>query len=203
MHVLSVDIAASKGRMNCGLALIDPSKLVELGEPADDLVWTRTIDATDLATISRTLAGVRAEVGGPFLLALERQFSARVSPDPTAVEKLMRTRIQFETVAEIRGITCELVYPATWRTILNVLGDEVPMKVSKPRKPPKPKAKRRPGMEAALPVPEPPMPGRNVRDFQAGSRMLAERLYPGLKLTKDQCDALLLARHVGWKRRAA
>jgi hypothetical protein len=142
MHVLSVDIAARKGRMNCGLALIDPSKLVELGEPADDLVWTRTIDATELATISRTLAGVRAELGAPFLLALERQFSARVSPDPTAVEKLMRTRIQFETVAEIRGIACELVYPATWRTILNVLGDGVPMKISKPRKPPKPKGKR-------------------------------------------------------------
>jgi hypothetical protein len=199
MHVLSVDIAARKGRMNCGLALIDPSKLVELGEPADDLVWTRTIDATELATISRTLAGVRAELGAPFLLALERQFSARVSPDPTAVEKLMRTRIQFETVAEIRGIACELVYPATWRTILNVLGDGVPMKISKPRKPPKPKGKR----GAPPPAPEPEKPGRNVRDFQAGARLLAERLYPGIELTKDQCDALLLARHVGWHRRAA
>jgi hypothetical protein len=199
MHVLSVDIAACKGRMNCGLALIDPSKLVALGEPAKDLIWTRTIDATELATISRTLAGVRAELGCDFLLALERQFSARVSPDPTAVEKLMRTRIQFETVAEIRGLECELVYPATWRTILNVLGDEVPMKVSKPRKPPKPKAKR--GAPPA--VPEPVKPGRNVRDFQAGARLLAERLYPGLELTKDQCDALLLARHVGWQRRSA
>jgi len=198
MHVLSVDIAARKGRMNCGLALIDPSKLVELGEPADDLVWTRTIDATELATISRTLAGVRAELGAPFLLALERQFSARVSPDPTAVEKLMRTRIQFETVAEIRGIACELVYPATWRTILNVLGDEVPMKISKPRKPPQPKGKR----GAPPPAPEPEKLGRNVRDFQAGARLLAERLYPEIELTKDQCDALLLARHVGWQRRA-
>lgn len=196
MLILGIDIAARKNGHNCGLALINAAKIVALDQPADDLIWTRTIDGTDLRAVAAAVAGAQALGAG---LAIERQFTARVSPDPATVEKLIGSRLRFEVVAEIRGVAFELVYPATWQTILKILGEDTPTKLSKPRKPKAPKVKK--GQPA--PEPAPAKPARQIRDTKAAARLLVSRLYPGAVMGPDECDAVLLARHVGWQRRGA
>lgn len=206
---LGVDIAARKNGHNCGLALLDAAKIVALDQPGDDLIWTRTIDGTDLRAVAAAVAEVKA-YGDALIgscgtrpagarLAIERQFTARVSPDPATVDKLIESRVQFTTICKIRGVGYELVYPASWQTILALLGEDVPMKLSKPRKVKAPKAKK-----GAPPVETPPpAPAKMIRDTKAAARMLVSRLYPGAVMGPDECDALLLARQQAWKARAA
>lgn len=209
MLVLGVDIAARKNGHNCGLALIDASKIVALGQPGDDLIWTRTIDGTDLRAVAAAVAEVKAYgealIGSEQLLrpagamlAIERQFTARVSPDPATVDKLIESRVQFTTICKIRGVAFELVYPASWQTILALLGDDAPKKLSKPRKAKAPKPKK-----GAPPVEAPaPAPAKMIRDTKAAARLLVSRLYPGAVMGPDECDAILLARFAGWRARA-
>ena len=199
MHTLSIDIAARKGRMNCGVALQDPLQLEALDEPASDLIWTRSIDATELRTIAALIAEVHAELKAPFLLVLERQFADRASPNPDVQEKLLRTRMRFEVVAEIRGVATSLVWPASWQKILKILGDETPTKLSRVRKPKVAKAKK------GAPIVEPPpaKAPRAIRDTKAAAALLAARLYPGAELGPDECDAVLMGRYEGWQRRTA
>jgi hypothetical protein len=208
MLILGVDIAArADGKKNCGLALIDASRLTALDAPGDDLIWTRAIDGTDLRTVAAVIAEVKAHgaalPAGAMLdspagamLALERQF---VGMDPGMTEKLVGTRVRFETVAAIRGVPFELFYPATWQTILKVLGEDLPTKLSKPKKPKAPKVKK----GQPPPEPAPAKAPRLIRDTKAAARLLVSRLYPGVKMGPDECDAVLIARYAGWQRRAS
>jgi hypothetical protein len=187
MLVLGVDIAARKGGSNCGLALIDASKIVALDQPSDDLLWTCSIDGTDLAAIVQVVTAARDQGA---TLVLEEQF---ISVDPSAVEKLIGTRVRFETVAQIRGVPFVRCNPATWQVILKLLGADCPMKVSKPRKPKRTRAqKAAPAQQVLVAAP------KMVRDTKAAARMLCSRLYPSAELTKDECDAVLMARQKGW-----
>lgn len=183
---LGVDIAARKGRDNCGLALIDASKIVELAQPSNDLIWVRAIDGTDLRAVAAVVSEA-ATLGAR--LILERQFVMRAGGDPGTTEKLIGTRVRFETVAQIRGVPFDLCYPSVWQTILALLGDKMPLKAAKSRKP-KGKA------QTELPVKAP----RMIKDTKAAARILCARLYPGVELTGDQCDALLMVRHQAWQR---
>ena len=212
MLLLSVDIAARKGGSNCGVVLIDPLKIVALGEPSDDLIWVRGIDGTDLAAIASVIGEAKAyggalvresEHGEPkpagCMMVLERQFTARMSPDPSAVEKLISARVRFETVATIRGMPWLSCYPSEWQAVLlELLGADYPMKVLKPRKPKVPKTKR-----GQAPTPAPAQQTlvaapKMIRDTKAAARLLCSRLYPNVELTGDQCDALMMARHA-WR----
>ena len=186
MLICGVDIAARKDEHNCGLALIDGARLRARDEPADDLLWLGAIDGTSLAAVAAVVKDLRARSGKRgLLLALERQFT---SLDPSMTEKLIGSRLRFEIVAEINGVPFELNYPATWQKILGVLGDDVPKKSTKPKK-------AKPGEKQREP--------RMIRDTKAAARLLCSRLYPGVALTGDQCDALLQARYSAWQRRAA
>ncbi len=210
MLVLGVDIAARKdGTKNCGLALIDGARLTALDAPGDDLIWTQAIDGCDLAAVASAIGEVKAHGGaliGPCglkpagaMLAIERQFPGTFSgAGPGTIEKLIGSRVRFETVATIRGVAFELVYPASWQTILALLGEDVPKKLSKPRKAPAPKRKK----GAPAPEVEPAAP-KMIRDTKAAARLLVSRLYPGAVMGPDECDALLLARFVAWRRRGA
>lgn len=187
MLICGVDIAATKGGSNCGLALIDGSRLLALDQPADDLLWLGAIDGTSLAAVAAVVKDMRrrgAEHGG-VTFALERQFTAR---DPSMTEKLIGSRLRFEIVAEIHGVPFECYYPNVWQTILRQLGDDAPRKSTKPGKP-------KEGKKPTAP--------RQIIDTKPAARMLCERLYPGVKLTKDQCDAVLQARYAAWQRRTA
>lgn len=210
MLVLGVDIAARKdGTKNCGLALIDGARLTALDAPGDDLIWTRAIDGRDLAAVASAIGEVKAHGGaliGPCgikpagaMLAIERQFPGTFSgAGPGTIEKLIGSRVRFETVATIRGVAFELVYPASWQTILSLLGEGVPKKLSKPRKAPAPKRKK------GAPAPEvEPAAAKMIRDTKAAARMLVSRLYPGAVMGPDECDALLLARFAAWRLRTA
>ena len=190
MKILSVDIAARVGGRNCGLTMIDAALIDALDRPTGDLLWARSIDGTDLRAVAEAVG--EAKSAGA-LLVLERQYAARVAPNPAVTEKLIATRIRFETVAQIRGVEFELVYPATWQTILDVLGSDVPQKPAKPRK----VKGAKPAAQVELAVKAPKM----IRDTKAASRLLASRLYPGAELTQDECDAVLMGRHVAWERR--
>jgi hypothetical protein len=201
MLVLGVDIAARKdGTKNCGLALIDAARLTALGEPGDDLIWTRAIDGCDLAAVASAIGEVKAAgaalIGGSgvrpagAMLAIERQFAGM---DPAMTDKLISSRTRFETVAAIRGVPFETIYPASWQTILKLLGEETPVKRSKPRAP---KVKRGETPPAA---PEAEM----IRDTKAAARLLVSRLYPGAVMGPDECDALLIARFAAWRLRSA
>ena len=206
MLVLGVDIAARKdGTKNCGLALIDGARLTALDAPGDDLIWTQAIDGCDLAEVARVIG--EAKVLGAYaaddrprgvMLAIERQFPGTFSgAGPGTIEKLIGSRVRFETVATIRGVAFELVYPASWQTILSLLGEDVPKKLSKPRKEKAPKRKK----GAPAPEVEPAAAPKWIRDTKAAARLLVSRLYPGAVMGPDECDALLLARFVAWRRR--
>lgn len=185
MLTCGVDIAARAEEKNCGLALIDGARLRAIDEPADDLLWLGAIDGTSLPAVAAVVKDMRrrgAEAGG-VTFALERQFTAR---DPSMTEKLIGSRLRFEIVAEIHGIPVELYYPNVWQTILRQLGEDAPRKATKPGKPKEGKK---------------PVAPRMIIDTKPAARMLCERLYPGVKLTKDQCDALLQARYAAWQRR--
>ena len=186
MLICGVDIAARKGGHNCGLALIDGARLRALDEPADDLLWLGAIDGTSLAAVAAVVKDLRARAAGQgLLLALERQYTKL---DPSMTEKLIGSRLRFEIVAEINGVPFELNHASTWQTILKVLGPDTPMKLTKPKK-------AEPGKKQLAPRP--------IRDTKAAARLLCSRLYPGIALTGDQCDALLQARYSAWQRRAA
>lgn len=209
MLILGWDIAARKGSLNCGLALINESFLTSLDEPCNDLVWTKTIDGTDLRTISAVIAEVKAAGAATVdpsrwpsptgaMLAIERQFPGTFSgAGQASIEKLIEARATVQTVAKIRGVPFETYYPATWQVILKILGKDMPMKLSKPRKPKPVKAKK------GQPVPEPVVvkAPRQIRDTKAAARLLVSRLYPGVEMGPDEADALLIARHAGWQRR--
>jgi hypothetical protein len=196
MLVLGVDIAARKdGTKNCGLALIDAARLTALGEPGDDLLWTRAIDGCDLAAVASAIGEVKV-LGKPrgVMLAIERQFPGTFSgAGAGSIEKLISSRTRFETIAAIRGVPFETIYPASWQTILKLLGEETPVKLSKPRAP---KVKRGEPPPAA---PEAKM----IRDTKAAARLLVSRLYPGAVMGPDECDALLIARFAGWRLRSS
>jgi hypothetical protein len=193
MLVLGVDIAARKdGTKNCGLALIDAARLTALDAPGDDLIWTRAIDGCDLAAVASAIGEVKAAgaaLAGA-MLAIERQFAGM---DPAMTDKLISSRTRFETVAAIRGVPFETIYPASWQTILKLLGEETPMKKSKPRAP---KVKRGEPPPAAPEV-------KMIRDTKAAARLLVSRLYPGAVMGPDECDALLIARFAAWRLRSA
>jgi hypothetical protein len=189
--VLGVDIAARKGGHNCGLGLIDAELLTALERPCDDLLWTRSIDGTSLSSVAAVvaqLAELGAQRGRPVLLVLERQF---LKLDPGTFEKLIASRVRFEVVAEVRRVPCETMGASTWQTILDLLGSDCPKKPAKPRK------------GAAKPQQELLAAPRMIRDTKAAARMLCDRLYPAAKLTKDECDAVLMARFAAWRRRPA
>jgi len=204
--VLGVDIAARKGGSNCGLALIDPRRIADWSKPADDLIWARCIDGTDVRAIAAVVSEVRdigaMTIGGTtahpvaegILLGIERQF---IGVNPSIAEKLIAARIRFETIAQIRGVPFEIVYPKTWQAMVTeMLGEETPTKI---RKPPKPKAPK-PVQPELAGVPAKVKMGP---DTKAAARLLCSRLYPGVELTGDECDALLLARFVARARRSA
>ena len=199
MLILGVDIAARKGGSNCGLGLISPA----------DLIWARSIDGTSLRAIGTVVSEVKergCESG--IIVAIERQFAARVGPDPSAVEKLVGARTRFETVAEIRGVPYVLVYPSVWQAtmfaMLGELGLEIPTKIHKPRKPKVKKVAKGKAPPPVLPaqpeLPEVPAKQKLVRDTKAASRLLCAHLFPGVELTGDECDALGLALHVARER---
>jgi hypothetical protein len=211
MLILGWDIAARKGSLNCGLALINDSFLTSLDEPCGDLVWTRTIDGTDLRAIGAVIAEVKAmgaSTADPSnwpspagaMLAIERQFPGTFSgAGQASIEKLIEARSMVQTVARIRSVPYETYYPASWQVILKLLGEDLPTKMSKPRKPKAPKVKR------GQPPPEPAAAKapRQIRDTKAAARLLVSRLYPGVEMGPDECDAVLIARHAGWQRRRA
>lgn len=209
MLILGVDIAARKGGSNCGLGLITPIR---------ELVSVRSIDGTSLSEIASAISYARGQAVGRIhrpdpagvvaddglLIAIERQFAARVGPDPSAVEKLVGARTRFETVAEIRGVPYVLVYPSVWQAtmfaLLLELGLEIPTKIHKPRKPKVKKVVKGKAPPPVLPaqpeLPEVPAKQKLVRDTKAASRLLCAHLFPGVELTGDECDALGLALHV-------
>ena len=189
MKILSVDIAARVGGRNCGLTMIDAALIDALDRPTGDLLWARSIDGTDLGEVGRAVQEARAAGA---LLVLERQFPASFA-DPSSIEKLIGTRVRFETLATIYRVEFVLCWPAEWQVILNVLGTDLPRKPAKPRKI---KDKARTPAQVEL-VKAPKM----IRDTKAASRLLASRLYPGAELTQDECDAVLMGRHVAWERR--
>lgn len=212
MLVLGVDIAARKGGKNCGLALIDASRLTSLAAPSDDLIWTRAIDGTDLGAVAAVVAEVKAygdtlimETTNGYrpagaMLALERQY---VGMDPAMTEKLITSRVRFEVVAHIRRVPFELYNPMTWQTLLTeLLGVDYPLKVAKPRKV---KALKRgaPARPAQPELPDVPAKMRMIKDTKAAARLLVSRLYPGTTMGPDECDALCLARYAAWKLRTA
>lgn len=198
--VLGVDIAARKGASNCGAVMIDISKIVALDEPADDFLWAGVLDGTSLAEIASVVGRALAAQA---LLLLERQFpGVRSGAAVGDVEKLIGSRVRFETVAQIRGVPCELVYPATWQAkMYALLGADCPMKVSKPRKPKQTKAQKQAAKAAPKQQDLVKAPPKMIKDSKAAARLLAARLYPGLELTPDQCDAIVMARVMGWERR--
>ncbi len=198
-HVLGVDIAARKGAHNCGAVLLDVSKITALDQPADDFLWAGVLDGTNLAEIA---AVVSRALSAQALLLLERQFpGVRSGAGVGDIEKLIGSRVRFETVAQIRSVTYELVYPATWQAkMYALLGADCPMKVSKPRKPKQTKAQKQaakaaPAQQDLVKAP------KMIKDSKAASRLLAARLYPDRELTPDQCDAIVMARVMGWERR--
>lgn len=214
MLILGVDIAARKGGSNCGLALIDPRRIADWFKPAGDLLWARCIDGTDIRAIASVVAEARdtgaMTIGGTpenprpegIMLAIERQF---IGVNPSIAEKLIAARIRFETIAQIRGVPFEIVYPQTWQAmVVEQLGEDAPTKV---RKPPKPKAPKRGAKVAVKPV-QPELAGVPAKvkmgpDTKAAARLLCSRLYPSVELTGDECDALLLARFLAWRGRPA
>lgn len=191
MKILSVDIAARKDGRNCGLTMIDGSKIDVLDKPTGDLLWARSIDGTDLAEIALAVGQAKAEGA---LLVLERQYVARIGPDPGMVEKLIGSRVRFETVATIRGVPFELVYPSQWQVILALLGADLP---KKPARKKTTKGSKPPAQVELVTAP------KMIRDTKAAARLLVSRLYPGAELTQDECDSVLMGRQVVWRRRAS
>lgn len=206
MLVLGVDIAARKGGSNCGIALLDAAKLAVLDQPADDLLWARSIDGTDLAAIVGVLADAKAvdaaaDKPAGLLVVLEGQFAARVSPDPSAVEKLISARVRFETICTIRRMAWEVLLASSWQAeMLPLLGEAMPTKAHRPRKPKMTRAQAaaaaaKPTQQVLVAAP------KMVRDTKAAARLLCSRLYPNAELTGDECDAVLMARCAAWRRR--
>lgn len=167
-RLFAIDPGAYKGKATCGIAELDLRPLVFDAQPAGDLLRTWSIDGTDLAAVGRVVR--EAQACGASIL-IERQFpSTRTSSNPIDMEKVVEARVKFEVLAAITRVVCELVYPATWQTILSLV----------PLTPAVGKTSKK--------------TGKLIRDTKKSAEVLAKMIYPGAVLGKHERDAALMGR---------
>lgn len=192
--IFAVDTGARKGVPTCGIVQLDPAKvgLMSAGRPQGELVRAWTIDGSTVEAVAAVMAVVKAANGR---LLIERQFpSVRSTANPLDLEKLITTRAVFTTLATVMRVPFEIIYPASWQTLLRA---SVPLtkavgKMTKPKAPPKP-AEGKPAKKALAP--------RMIHDTKKSARWLAAVLYPEAELGPHEIDAALMGRW--WIEKAA
>ena len=165
-RVYFIDPGAYKGKATCGAVVLDAVPLVFDASPGE-IVRAWSFDGTDLAAVGRVVREAKNEGAR---IVIERQFPGRNKGNPLDIEKVIETRVKFETLAAICGVPCELVYPATWQTILSLipLTPEVG-KISKRTK-------------------------RLIPDTKKRAAALVRLIYPGVKLGPHERDAAAMGR---------
>lgn len=169
MLIQSWDPGARKGAENCGLALIDASKIIAFDEPSDDLIEVSSIDGRSLAAIGRAVKQAK-QLGA--VIVVERQFpTGRSGANPMDLEHIIIVRGRLLTVAEMCGVEVVQYFPATWQSRAFKFVPKLPelCKVSKKT-------------------------GKPIRDTKKSAAWLVDRLYPGRCANKDEADAAVMGR---------